>query len=246
MAAWQLAVLTLAGGAAGLVNTLAGGGAAFTVPLLILFGVPAGAANATNRLSVLAYSASSTVGFVRAGKVDGPAVLGVCVPTAAGALIGAWAVTFVPDAVLTGVIVVTMLATAVVSVVRARFPSGAEVRRHPWAPVALFGAGLYAGFLQLGVGLVLLAILNGLLRYDLVRANALKVVIVVVSQLLAIAVFVTAGDVRWVPGLWIALGAAVGAQVGVRIALGPRGEVVVRWLVVIMTVVVVAAVLARG
>lgn len=246
MAAWQLAVLTLAGGAAGFVNTLAGGGAAFTLPLLILFGVPAGAANATNRLSVLAYSSSSTVGFVRAGKVDGAAVLRLCLPSAVGALLGAWMVTFISDAVLTGVIVVTMLATAVVSVVRARVPAGAEPRRHAWAPLALFGAGLYAGFLQLGVGLVLLAILNGLLRYDLVRANALKVVIVVVSQLLAVAVFVTAGDVRWVPGLWIALGAAAGAQVGVRVALGPSGEAVVRWLVVVMTVVVVVAVLARG
>ena len=62
---------------AGVINTLAGGGSLITVPLLIFAGVPGGAANGSNRLGILASSASAAAafksfgvsGFTRAGPI---------------------------------------------------------------------------------------------------------------------------------------------------------------------------------
>ena len=48
MAWWEAVLLFVGGGAAGIVNAMAGGGSSLTVPLLVLAGVPGNFANVTN------------------------------------------------------------------------------------------------------------------------------------------------------------------------------------------------------
>ena len=62
--------------------------------------------------------------------------------------------------------------------------------------VMLFYAGVYGGFVQAGVGFVLIAALAGGLRYDLVRANALKVVCTALLSVASLAVFVSTDRVE--------------------------------------------------
>src|SRR6185503_18862302 len=87
-----------------------------------------------------------------------------------------------PESVLEPVLIVTMIAMALVMVIKPKLAiagEGEEPRspwKHPPSLIGLFAAGLYGGFIQAGVGFVLIGVLSGLMRYDAVRANALKLV----------------------------------------------------------------------
>ncbi|NIV39576.1 MAG: TSUP family transporter, partial [Anaerolineae bacterium] len=61
---------------------------------------------------------------------------------------------------------------------------------HPGQLFLLFLVGVYGGFIQAGVGIFLLATLVLGIGYDLVRANAVKVGIVLLFTVAALAVFV--------------------------------------------------------
>ena len=98
--------------------------------------------------------------------------------------------------------------------------------------LGLFGAGLYGGFIQAGVGFVLIAVLTSALSFDLLRANALKLVCTLIFGLVALGIFTFNGQVRWIPGAILALAGVVGSQLGVRFALNVKPKVI-RWVIVI-------------
>ena len=108
-------------------------------------------------------------------------------------------------------------------------------REAPRAYVGLFLAGLYGGFVQAGVGFVLLGVLVGTLRHDLVGANAIKLVATLAFGSVALGIFVWAGQVAWTPAIVLAIASIVGARLGVKVMLRvPLAAL--RWLVFISVV----------
>jgi uncharacterized membrane protein YfcA len=101
--------------------------------------------------------------------------------------------------------------------------------------IGFFVVGLYGGFLQAGVGFLVLAITSWA-RMDLVRGNAIKVVSVALLTLLALIIFVANGAVHWPMGLALAAGNAIGALIGVHLAV-TRGH---GWVRGVVTVTVIA------
>lgn len=248
---WLHLALAGAGLSAGFLNTVAGGGSLLTLPVLMLLGLPADVANGTNRLAIVSQSLSGMLGFRRSGKLETRAILPVVIPTVAGALIGATTAAHVPTSILKHVLLATMM---VMAVLMAAFPgavtapAGEEPRlasRRTAGTLALFGAGLYGGFIQAGVGVLLLGVLGGFLRYDLVRANALKVTCVAAFGMVALTVFVLAGQVAWLFGGLLAVYSAIGSQLGVRFALR-MSQRALRWVVVACVTAMCAGVLLKG
>ena len=78
--------------------------------------------------------------------------------------------------------------------------------------------GAYGGFLQAGIGFLLLAVIVGALRHPLARANAIKVVIVAALTVVALGIFAARGQVQWLPGLICGGGAVIGGLAGVKFA----------------------------
>jgi uncharacterized membrane protein YfcA len=240
---WHFVVfLVLSGIAGGFVNTVAGGGSLIMVPALMLLGLPAGAANASSRVAVLAQSTTSTAGFARAGRLDRAAALDVVPYTVVGAILGAYVATLIPAKVFQPLLVVTMLVTAFLLFAHPETlapPMGTMVRRatgRPLAMLALVGCGFYGGLLQGGVGIVLISVLGGMLRYDLVRGNALKGLVVAIYTVPVLILFVATGLVHWVPALVLAASSSVGAQLAVIFAV-KKGADAVRKLVVAVVIV---------
>lgn len=243
----HIGVLLVAGVAAGFVNTLAGGGSLLTLPALMLAGLPASVANGTNRVAILTASLTSVSAFARAGRLPVLATARLLPPTLAGAALGAWTASVTPDHVLEPVLLVTMVAVALLLALRPRLldPAAREGERPGgWlALVYLFGAGWYGGFLQAGVGFVLLAVLAGALRYDLVRANAIKIALVLPWTVVVLAIFLAHDLVRWVPGLILGAGTALGGWLGVRFAL--RRTAWLRWVVLAAVTISALAIALR-
>lgn len=235
------------GVAAGFINVLAGGGSFLTIPALMLLGIPADVANATNRVGVMLQSAEAVRGFNRHGKLAKDAIRPILTPTIAGALVGALAASYMPVTVLEPVILVTLIAMAIFLVVRPAAmtpPPETEPlspRDSPAGLLGLFAAGVYGGFIQAGVGFVLLACLAGLLRYDLVRANALKMLATAVFTAVALVVFIARDQILWVPGMLLGAGSVIGAQLAVRFAIEVN-QIVLRWLLLVTVVAVCVAV----
>ena len=93
--------------------------------------------------------------------------------------------------------------------------------------VLMVGAGLYGGFIQAGVGFILMAILHRVMGIDLVRVNMHKVFIVGVYTIAAIIIFAARGSILWTTGLALAIGMALGGWIGSHVAVG-RGERAIR------------------
>jgi uncharacterized membrane protein YfcA len=219
----MLIVLAVAGLVAGFVNTMAGGGSLLTLPALMLLGLPAEIANGTNRVSVLAQSLSGAWLFHEEGKLDRSALVPVLAPTVSGSLIGAVVASRAPRAILEPALIVTMVVVALLMAFRPKLVTASEDEQprpvRGRALLGLFAAGLYGGFIQAGVGFVLLSVLGGMLRYDLVRANALKLACTTIFGVVGLTVFVVAAQVEWLPGLALAVATVVGSQLGVRFTL---------------------------
>ena len=240
--ALTLGLVLVAGFAAGFINILAGGGGLLTLPALMLLGMPADVANGTMRVSVLAQAAEAVRGFDKYGRLDRSAILPILVPTIAGSLIGSLVAAWIPAGVLKYVLLTAMLGMAVLTIVAPTVvapPAGTQsftLRERPAGFLALFACGLYGGLVQGGVGFLLIATLAGVLRHDLVRTNALKMVATGVFGAVSIVVFQVAGLILWVPAIVLALATIAGAHVGVRYAIKVDPKTF-RWILFVMVVV---------
>lgn len=234
---WPYAVLVAAGVAAGIINVLAGGGSFLTLPILIFLGLPATVANGTNRLGVMAQNLGAVWGFHKAGVLDWPWALAASAPALVGSAIGTWAALDISEGLFRRILAVVMVAVTLATLVMPD-PRPHENARSPrsWVvSLGFFVVGLYGGFLQAGVGFLVLAITSWA-RMDLVRGNAIKVVSVALLTLLALVIFVANGAVHWPMGLALAAGNSIGAQIGVHLAV-TKGH---RWVRGVVTVTVIA------
>ena len=93
--------------------------------------------------------------------------------------------------------------------------------------------GFYAGFLQAGVGILVLLYLSLAYASSLVAANAIKVGLIAILALVSIVTFVIAGEtIDLLRGGVLAVATVVGGYLGARAALA-KGERFVRLAVVL-------------
>ena len=233
---WQhLALLVPAGVVAGFINVVAGGGSLLTLPLLLFLGLPASTANATNRISLLFQNASACSSFHRAGRLPWRLSARLALVAAPGALLGARMALEVDEVLFRRILAGVMLILIVV-LLRAPKANREESEATPPHPIALgvafFAMGFYAGFLQAGLGFLLIAALTQLGGLDLIRTNAVKVSVVLAVQVIAIAVFSASGAVDWWRGLALACGSMGGAWLGAHWQMRQGVAWVRRFLVV--------------
>ena len=227
--------LLVAGFVSSVINTIAGGGSFLTLPLLIFLGLPAAEANGTNRLGIVFQNVAAVWGFHRERVLEWRTGLRAALPATAASVLGAWLALQVGDREFRRILAFVMLAATLWTIAEpivSRANDGAPRRPRPRLALTMFVvAGLYGGFVQAGVGFLLLAAttLSGL---DLVRGNAVKVLVVLLVTAVALALFAWDGKVRWMEGAALAAGSVAGSLVGVRLAV-LKGERWLRWAVTV-------------
>jgi hypothetical protein len=229
-------LLTGAGFLAGVINTLAGSGSLITLPVLIFLGLPATVANGTNRIGVILQNIVAGLSFNRSRVLDLRGALVLSVPAIFGSLLGASIAVNLNEELMQRVIGAVMVLMLFVIVLRPeRWLEGTVLNLEKtvnWQQAAvLFVIGVYGGFIQAGVGIFLLAALVLSVGYDLVRANAVKIIIILVFTLSSLLIFANNNQVDWAAGLLLGLGNMAGAWVAARLAVA-RGAAWVRWVVI--------------
>ncbi|HEX7281417.1 MAG TPA: sulfite exporter TauE/SafE family protein [Vicinamibacterales bacterium] len=233
----ELTLLALAGVVAGALNVVAGGGSFLILPALLFVGLPASLANGTNRVGVLAQNAAGILGFHQHGAMDWSWSLKVSIPAVLGACLGVWAALIVPDFAFRRILSIAMVVFTVWSLLNRQQPArrdDVKPASHWVVVLGFFIVGLYGGFIQAGVGFLVLAITT-YAGMDLVRGNAVKLLSVMMLTLISLIVFAGAGQVDWPRGFALAVGNWIGAVAGVRMAV-LKGH---KWLQQVVTVTVV-------
>jgi uncharacterized membrane protein YfcA len=230
-------LLAVGGLVAGVINTLAGGGSLLTVPLLVFLGLPATTANGTNRIGVLFQNIVSTMRFRKEGLDGIRDAIPILLPVVIGSVLGATVASRMSAEIfrqIFGVAMIALLYPVLRQARPARDADSLQPRSRFWNVAIFFGIGLYGGAIQAGVGLFLIAALarSGL---DLVRANAIKVVIIGVLTLVAVPVFIAHDQVDWPLASALVVGFGLGGELGARAAV-KGGERLIRPVLVVSVI----------
>jgi uncharacterized membrane protein YfcA len=105
-----------------------------------------------------------------------------------------------------------------------------------WGHICMVGVGCFGGFIQLGVGFIIMPVLHRVMGLDLVRTNMHKVFIVMSYTLVALLVFASQVEILWTVGLALAVGNSVGGWIATNVQVD-RGEGVIN---LVLNVVLVA------
>jgi uncharacterized membrane protein YfcA len=226
-------------------NALAGGGSFVTLPLLLFIGLPPQIANATNRVAIVLQCVAGTATYHRHKVLPWRHVPALAVPLILGAILGAYLASHIDESVFRKVAAVLFAAMATTVFVDPkrweRERSIGRIRPHLYP--LFFVLGIYGGFLQAGIGVLLIStfVLAG--GYDVIHGNALKFALAMVFTTFALVVFAQAGHVQWLTGLALALGTIAGGIVGARLVI-QKGAPWVRVFVVIAAVAAIFKLLA--
>ncbi|MEZ4746520.1 MAG: sulfite exporter TauE/SafE family protein [Calditrichia bacterium] len=234
MEIWQVFMLFGIGAIAGMINVMAGGGSTLTLPALIFLGLDGATANGTNRIAIFIQNIAAILSFRGENVHQFRTSFKLAVWTLPGAIIGAMAAVRISDEwfqKILGIVLIFVVISMMFS------PSGkkgdllseAQLKKRTWFVYpSLFMVGFYGGFIQVGIGFILMAILFHLMRLDLLLVNMHKVFIVLVYTLPALLIFIWNGNVDWALGLSLAAGNSFGAWWAAKLSV-KKGDRFIRY-----------------
>lgn len=223
---------------AGLINIGAGGGSSLTLPTLIFLGLDSAMANGTNRIALIIQNIFAITGFQQEKQNEFKQSFKYALFTLPGAIAGAFLAIRLSDIWFQRILAVIMvLIVLTLFLPKTKERSAAVAGKKPWLVyLALLGAGFYGGFIQVGVGFILMAILFHLAGLTLVKVNVHKVFIILIYTIPALAIFVMTDNVNWKYGLILAVGNGIGGWISARVSV-KKGEGYIRVILSIAIVI---------
>jgi uncharacterized membrane protein YfcA len=243
---YSFLILFIVGSIAGFINVNAGGGSTLTLPALIFLGLDASVANGTNRIAILFQNVSAVLSFKKEKYQHFKSSIKLAAFTLPGAIIGAAISTRVSDELfetILGIIMIGIIITMIVPNKRKEFLNNPEGDQNWKTYLAMVGIGFYGGFIQVGVGFLLMAALHHLMKLNLVFVNMHKVFVVFIYSIPAIIIFALSNNIEWMYGIGLACGTSFGAWWGAKLSV-KKGEKLIK--IVLSTAVFIMALKLLG
>ena len=226
MEPWQGVVIALSAFAAGLINSVAGGGTLVSFPALVWVGRDPVLANATSTVALWPASLAGLFGFRREleGSLRSALLLGA--PSLAGGVLGAFLLLRTPSDTFASIAPYLILSATLLMTLQGPLSrrlgraEGERPSRAWWAGAVAFQffVGVYGGYFGAGIGILMLAALGLLGFTDIHRMNGLKNLFAILINGVAALYFVAAGAVAWADVLLMTLAAIAGGYSGARLA----------------------------
>ena len=209
---------------AGFINTLAGSGSLLTLPMLMFLGLPANVANGTNRIAIFLQNMVAVGSFKHQKILEFKKDFWLAVPAILGSFLGAAIAINLNEEIMRVFIGGLLVFMFFIILLKPKKWLKGRDEKQKGKPSALqfvifFFIGIYGGFIQAGVGFFLLAGLVLGAGLNLIKANAVKVFIVLLYTPVALAVFMYNQQVDYIIGLILAIGNMLGAFVASRFAV---------------------------
>ena len=219
--------LGLAAGAAGAVNAVAGGGTLISFPSLLAAGFPSKVANVTSTVAIWPGTVGGSVAYRRELRQRVRRVLLLAAPSVAGAAVGSVLLLATSQRAFDAVVPYLILFASALLALNTRLATfaarhGLGARSDDHLPAGLFAAqfliGIYGGYFGAGIGILTLACIGILAPDDMQHANAVKGMLALLINFVALVVFAAFGPVQWLPAAVMAGCAVVGGYAGVALA----------------------------
>ena len=231
MELWQGALIFVMGFLSGFLNVIAGGGSLLTVPVMVFMGIPGPVANGTNRIGILTQNIAAVITFFRKGFSDFRLSLSLAVMTIPGSIAGAYLGAQLEGVWFNRVLAIIMIGVMLIMAFDKGSSPAATVqisrKRKIIGHLLMIGVGFYGGFIQVGVGFIVMPVLNRVLGLDLVRVNMHKVFIAGVYTIVALIVFASQVEILWLLGACLGVGNAIGGWLGTHMTIS-KGEKLIR------------------
>lgn len=225
--------LAAAAFAAGAINSVAGGGSLVSFPALLAAGYPSKAANVTNTVALWPGYVGGSYGYRGELKRQRRRIIALAAPSIAGALLGSAILLKTPESAFDAIVPFLILGACALMTFQdpvARFAQAHRLtsRSDDHVPMTLqlgiLVLAVYGGYFGAGLGILTLAVLSILLPDDIQHTNALKGLLSVLINLVAVLYFAAFGPVAWPAAMVMAVGSLAGGYLGVGVArrLGKR------------------------
>lgn len=226
---------------AGAINTIAGGGSLISLPVLIFLGLPGTVANGTNRVAILVQNITAVSGFKSKGvTIPMPYSLYLGIASLAGGFLGAKLAVDIPDELFNRILAIVMIGV-VISIIAGRKKSmhleeKMSRTRQAIGLIGFFFLGIYGGFIQAGIGFLVIALLTNVHAFSLIKTNYIKVFAALVYTGVAVLVFAFEDKIVWKTGLILAIGQGIGGWFASRWSVD-KGEVWIKRVLVAVVIV---------
>ncbi len=238
----QILLLIVAAFAAGIVNSIAGGGTLITFPALVWLGLDPKVANATSTVALWPGLFGGLFGYRRELENSSAILLRLGLTSVVGGAIGAWLLIWTPSPTFARlvpflILFATLLFMAQGPITRwLRLQSPEAKPKASWWLGAIFFqffSSMYGGYFGAGNGIMMLAALGLLGMRDINRANGIKNFLGICINSIAVLSFAVTGLVIWPAALAMAGAALLGGYVGAHVAVRVPQVVIRRAIVTI-------------
>ncbi|MTI21519.1 sulfite exporter TauE/SafE family protein [Fulvivirga sp. RKSG066] len=238
------ALLVVVGFAAGFLNVVAGGGSLISLPILIFLGLPPAVANASNRVAIFSQNIFGILGFKSKGVSAFPYSLWLGISALFGAIIGAKISVNLDADLFNKIIAIIMIMVVVMTIIGPKGNTNEADERTDLKStiigiITFFFIGIYGGFIQAGVGFLIMAALTGINKFSLVKTNSAKVFVVFIYTIASLGVFIWEDVIDWEYGIILAVGNSLGAWVASRWSVAKGDKWIKRFLILAVTALAV-------
>jgi len=204
------------------INVMAGGGSVLTLGVMMLLGLDASVANGTNRIGIIASNISAIAAYKSEefGNIKKSLSLGIfAIP---GAIIGSLFAINISNQLfqrILSLVMILIIITLFLPKEKSQFKKGESKIRKFLVYPAMFFAGLYGGFIQAGVGFILMASLRHLTGMELVKINMHKIYVVFIYTIPVLFIFGFTQNIYWFYAFCLAMGNCAGAWLSVKVSV---------------------------
>jgi uncharacterized protein len=239
----EIAALITSGLFVGFINTLAGGGTIISISLLMFMGLPATVANGTNRIAVVIQNLVAVISFKKQKLLDFRKGIILGIPTVFGSIAGAMIAVDLNEKIIEKSMAFVMVIISFFIIYKPQrwLKEKPELTAKPVSILQMlifFLIGIYGGFIHVGVGYFIIAAVVLGAGYDLVKANAIKNLIVLIYAPFTLVVFILNGQVNYSYGLIHSIGNVIGAYLATRFAV-KWGTNFVRWVIIVVVMITI-------
>ncbi len=205
---------------ASMLNSVAGGGSVFSLPIMIFLGLPPTVANGTNRIGLIVGNFSSAYNLYRHGYLNGRLFKQLFLPSLVGALLGLLFLINIDDQIFKTILTFAIAAVAVMSGLKPGFLGKSKQIPERLTPGGFLGfmlIGIYGSVVQVGVGFVQIFALVRYTGLELIQVNALKNMLTNVFLVISTIGLAFTGKIDWPLALVTAIGSSVGGFISSRL-----------------------------
>ncbi len=232
----QYIYIVLAGIVAGFINILAGSGSAVSLTILSVLGVPIDIANGSNRIAILLQNIVGIRKFQSQKQLNIKENLPLALSAMPGAVVGAFLATILDKKDFTFALGIVMFLILISLFIKPKKWLECEDNKNfkkfnLKQFLIFFCIGIYGGFIQVGVGVLLLLNLVLCTGHNLIKSNGIKILVILFLNIPALIIFLYMGLVDWKIGLTLGLGNMIGAWIGANEGC-KRGSGYIRYVLI--------------